>query len=111
MTVVVHPAPDAGVVSPCQLVQADGGLSREMPLANHLPDPLLCRCTDRRQETRPALPVAFRGASWPELVPQERKADPGIFLPAVAVFAVDDAGFVRMHLQFAFLQPLVDGLQ
>src|SRR5271170_4965647 len=94
VAVVVHPAPDVSIDSPGQLVQADRGLSREVPLANRLPDALHCRCTDRRQEASPYLPVAFPGASWSEFEPQKRKGDSGIVLPAEAVLAVHDAGFI-----------------
>src|ERR1700722_7864865 len=108
VAVVVHPAPDAGIELPGQLVQADRGLSRKFPLANRLSDALHCRCTDRGQEARPYLPVAFPGASWAEFKPQKRKTNSGKVLPAKAVLAVHDAGFLRMHFQFAFLQPLFD---
>src|SRR5450631_71225 len=111
VAVVVHPAPDAGIELPGQLVQADRGLSRKVPLANRLPDALHCRCTDRGQEARPYLPVAFPGASWPEFKLQKRKTYSGIVLPAKAVLAVHDAGFIQMHFQFALLQPLLDASQ
>src|SRR5882757_1093993 len=111
MTVVVHPASDLGVVSLRQLVQADGGLSREVPLADRLSDPLHGRCTDRRQKARPYLTVAVLGTSRPKFIPQKRKARLGILFPAVTVLAIDDAGLLRMQFQFAVLQPLLNGRQ
>ena len=58
MAEVGQPPPQVMIVTLGQFVQADGGLSRDAPLADLLPDPLLCGFAHRRKESGPDPPAS-----------------------------------------------------
>src|SRR5688500_11706095 len=67
--------------------------------------------TDRRQEARPRAAVARLGAAGPEREAQQRKRYPGVIRAPTAIPAIHHAGFFRMQLEPAFLQPPLDRCQ
>src|SRR3954454_13565101 len=107
--VVLPPPSYHWVVEPGHLGKRNVGLATESPPAHRLPHPLQSIRTCPREEAREEPVVMAASLPWPKREAEKGEAHVRILLIAIAVLAVHDLRFVRVHRQPAIPQPGRDG--